>query len=348
MTTLGPSATLSLRLDAEDLAKVRLSPTWGPLSESLFSLRLLRRRQPNPLVAGWTHAVRSQLEGWIAPLLVLTPTSPLIDLHTVAGESPDMEPALASLAKAPASRLSAELQPLHSFAGDCLPWVRVWLRALTRGEPRARRKLSELLERYYDLAVAPYWRTIRSFLAAEQAHRGRIMALGGVEQLLGTLHPLIRWRPPVLEVQSAHGPRRAQSPGVQGARSLILVPSVFCLDGPHVLTDPGDHTSGHVLVYPALRQLDDAAALWIRDAAPDPVALARLLGNTRASALHAIANPCTTTALAHRLQVSLATASHHVSVLRDAHLIVSSRNGTAVDHRLTQLGELLLQNGSTA
>ena len=70
--------------------------------------------------------------------------------------------------------------------------------------------------------------------------------------------------------------------------------------------------------------------------------LALLLGRTRAQALAALAEPCTTGELARRIGVSPATVSHHTSVLRAAGLISSHRNGVKILHRLTPRGSALL------
>jgi DNA-binding transcriptional ArsR family regulator len=344
MTVLRAAGAVALHLDDGDLARVRLSATWGPLSESLLSLRLLRHRRPKPLVGGWQRAVLGKLDRWIDPLLVLAPTSPLIDLHTLVGEWSDLDGALESLATAPLARLAGALQPLQPPAADARGWVRVWLRALSRGEPRARDELADLARRYHQLAIAPYWDRIHFLLDTERAHHRRVMAEGGVDRMLDGLHPRVRWRAPLLEVDTDHTPGWARGRGdrTPGGRSLTLVPSVFCLDGPLLLTGRADRTSPLVLVYPALRGMRDAATLWAPQAPPEPAALARLLGTTRADALHAIASTCTTGDLARRLRVSPATASHHVGVLRDARLVTSCRQGAAVDHRLTPLGAALL------
>ena len=71
-------------------------------------------------------------------------------------------------------------------------------------------------------------------------------------------------------------------------------------------------------------------------------ALARLVGKTRALALASIGDGCTTTELAARMGASIAGASQHAGVLRDAGLIVTVRQGGAVLHTLTPLGAQLL------
>jgi Helix-turn-helix domain len=74
-------------------------------------------------------------------------------------------------------------------------------------------------------------------------------------------------------------------------------------------------------------------------------ALAALVGRNRAAVLGSIADGCTTTELAERVRISVAAASQHASVLRDAGLIVTRRQGGAVLHLLTPLGTELLDAG---
>ena len=58
--------------------------------------------------------------------------------------------------------------------------------------------------------------------------------------------------------------------------------------------------------------------------------------------LRATVGGCGTTELARRLNISLATASHHAAVLRNAHLVTTRREGKAVLHTVTSLGIALL------
>jgi DNA-binding transcriptional ArsR family regulator len=51
-----------------------------------------------------------------------------------------------------------------------------------------------------------------------------------------------------------------------------------------------------------------------------------------------------TTELAQRIGVSLPTASHHLSVMRESGLITSRRSGSTVVHHLTTRGAALLED----
>lgn len=72
--------------------------------------------------------------------------------------------------------------------------------------------------------------------------------------------------------------------------------------------------------------------------------LAKLLGRTRARVLVAIGRRpgVSTSALAAHCVISLASASEHATVLREAGLATVGRAGNEVRHRLTDLGERLL------
>jgi DNA-binding transcriptional ArsR family regulator len=70
-----------------------------------------------------------------------------------------------------------------------------------------------------------------------------------------------------------------------------------------------------------------------------------LLGRTRAAVLRAVADGrgCSTTQLARRLNLAPATASHHTTVLRNARLITTRREGKVVIHTITGLGLAVLK-----
>jgi DNA-binding transcriptional ArsR family regulator len=340
---------LRLELNASDLASVRVSASWGPLAESLFSLLQLQRRQNGVLIDGWREQASRQLGDRALPLLALMRPSSYIDLHTLIGPAPTIDQALDTLRRVPDVQLRREVtEVLHARPKHEARWVRAWLRDLTAGLPQAQQELVKLLRDYHERIIASHWEGMRAHLDADRAYRSRVMVEGGVNQLLATLHPSVRWRPPILEVN-----RLAPNPPPADAepdsvvqhldgRSLVLVPSVFCLDHPVVYKSTVDEAAPYILFYPALDTAADAAAIWTPRTTQRHDALALLLGNTRAAALDAIAAGCTTTELARRIGVTPATASHHLGVLRQAGLINTRRIGSAVLHTITSLGTALL------
>jgi DNA-binding transcriptional ArsR family regulator len=165
-----------------------------------------------------------------------------------------------------------------------------------------------------------------------------VLLEGGVERLLSTLGPTMRWRPPTLEV----GIPEEGDLFLEG-RGLVLVPSLFIGDRPVLLTDLVNERSAPRLIFPAARDPMSCAQLWRRAGeAANP--LAALVGRTRAAALARIAeNGCTTTELGAALGISIAAASQHATVLRHSGLITTRREGGAVLHCLTTLGAELLK-----
>lgn len=98
-----------------------------------------------------------------------------------------------------------------------------------------------------------------------------------------------------------------------------------------------------MLVYPVADRLGPLPTTAADPAATSPDApLVALLGPTRAAVLEAVAAGCTTTELARRVGVSLASASRHACVLRDAGLISTRRLGGSVLHSLRPLGAEVL------
>lgn len=191
-----------------------------------------------------------------------------------------------------------------------------------------------VLRSYHRAAIEPYWPQIQARVEADRAVRGRALLDGGAGELLDSLPPVLRWRAPVLEADYPVD-RDLHLDG----RGLLLQPSFFCRGNPVVYRDP---SLPPVLVYAA-------------EHTPDPAfgdtggpSLGRLVGHTRSAVLQAIRYGCTTSELARRAGVSLASASQHAAVLRDAGLVLTLRHGNAVLHTLTPLGAALLRGGAPA
>jgi DNA-binding transcriptional ArsR family regulator len=193
----------------------------------------------------------------------------------------------------------------------------------------------ELVQEFFQMAVAPYWQQVQNLLEEERDARSRIVATGGVELLLSTLRPKVTWRPPVLEIASE------QSGDIHlDGNGLLLSPSLFLADNA-VLIESERETGRSVLVFAMPLDRTTAAPLWGARQTSDQ-ALAALVGRTRAAGLQAITDVCTTGELAQRLGISVAGASQHAAVLREAGLITTRRNRNAVLHAVTPLGAALL------
>ena len=125
-------------------------------------------------------------------------------------------------------------------------------------------------------------------------------------------------------------------------RGIALLPSMFAGQPPGLHVAPDDPTAIPWLVLPPSGIRMEQRQLW-GDPRPRGAALDALVGRNRAAVLRTLAEGCSTTELADRVGISLAAASQHASVLREAGLITTHRQGSAVLHVLTPLGVELLR-----
>jgi DNA-binding transcriptional ArsR family regulator len=328
---------LRIRFTAADLLRTRVAPTLGPLAETLFAARLLQRGDQGGLFDGWRRQTPRPSRPHTSLLEPLFGGNGyLLDLFTLTGPASSLEEGLDALRAAPRSQLRSELEPITTHGA--LP-ARV--RALADGDRDTLLELAAAIGAVHDAAVAPLWSGLRAYLDAAAIASGRVLATGGVEGLLATLHPLARWRAPVLEVAWCGPPQDLDLHG----RGLALIPSVFCCPRPIALHSLADQAAPELLVFPAVRSHADLAAA-LAPGERHGRALVALLGRTRAAVLDAVGDGCTTTELARRVGISVPSASQHAAVLRNADLLVTRRVGKSVQHSLTVLGAALLNSTS--
>ncbi|WP_229403573.1 ArsR/SmtB family transcription factor [Micromonospora okii] len=353
----------------DDLVRVRIAEAPDPMWEVLLSIHLLQGRPEAPGVRQWWQRYRRQPPPAARLLAELAPPR---------GYSPDFltPPAgtyglTAGIEALLATRPRQLSQDLRRLAEQRRPTPLT--RSLARAEPASLRLVADAVRDYHRTALAPYWPVIRAAVSADRASRLRALSGHGFEGMVGSLHPDVRWRAPVLEVHGTSITRDV----VLGGRGLRLIPSYFCWRRPTLLRDP---ELPPVLVYPVEHRPalipgqgqgqahaaagggtratgpggTDAGTPGNPDIAwpPPPVdaagdgSLAALLGGTRAAVLTAVGAGCGTTELARRVGVSAATASQHASVLRAAGLIDTRRTGGAVLHTLRPLGRYMLTSGA--
>lgn len=322
-----------IHFTAEDLIRTRIARTLGPLAETMFGLHLIRSRTERAVAFGpWRERVRGRLTTEMRPLAALAPIGTMgVDLWTLTGEAPTIEAGVEALLAMRPEQVRSEIE----FFTDrrSLP-SSVWALADKNGD--GRRELADAALASYRSLLQKDWPQVQNHLHAERAARGRILVEGGIERLLTTLHPKIRWNPPVLEV----GYCSSTDIHLMG-RGLTLVPSLFVGDRLVLLTDLHRPEVSPRLVFPAAHDPAAFTKLW-SNSRSNANALAALLGQNRATVLRRIADGCTTSELAQRSGISLAAASQHATVLREAGLITTIRTGGAVLHALTSLGANLL------
>jgi hypothetical protein len=326
---------LRIHFTAEDLERIQVKPTLGPLAETIEAMTLLRNpRQRRAPFSQWRGQVTGRLTAQMAPLTAMIPSGSMgVDLLTLTGPATTIEQGVQALLAMPREHLLAEMEATDRM--DRLP-AAAWPLA----DPEGRGQLAEAARAAHRALVEPYWPRIHAFLHAEQAARSRTLAAGGPGRLLASLQGRwTRWRPPVFEVL---GPGDVDMH--LGGRGIALVPSVFVGQLPTLAWDPNHPAEAPWLIVSTPDDQIGRRRLW-DSPRPGGAALAALVGRNRAAVLRTVADGCTTTELADRVGISVAAASQHASVLRDAGLIATRRQGSAVLHVLTPLGAELLRAG---
>ncbi|MFE7031386.1 ArsR family transcriptional regulator [Streptomyces sp. NPDC057621] len=319
---------LHIHFSTADLSRIRIAQEPDPAWEILLSLHALGGPADHVVFGPWRSETLTRVDSSTRMLLALAPPrgySP--DFLTPAG-APDVRSAVDAVLSTGRRQLRADLA---QFA------VRrrtpSWTRLMAEGDAETMGRLGSALNRYHDRVLARRWDRIRAVTEAERALRARDFLDGGAEGLLGGLGPSARWEAPVLTVDYPLD----QQLRLRG-RGLRLVPSYFCWRRPITLLD---EELTPVLVYPANRGLH----LLTGPERPGRSALARLLGQDRASVLEEIALSGGTTEedIARRLGMSPVSAGEHTAVLRSTGLIATHRSADTARHTLTPLGLALIE-----
>ncbi|MGW6911919.1 ArsR/SmtB family transcription factor [Streptomyces sp. NPDC054940] len=326
-----------LRIDftAEDLNRLRVAGEPDPLWETVLSLMRLQDRGASLVFDPWRREVRAALarkgltSTATALMLLARRAAYFPDFLTPGQGVADLEVGIDLVLGTPRRRLTHELSKLFPKAPP------PGFRRLGEGDPRALELLGEALRRYYAVAVEPYLPAIRAAVAADRSVRAEAALSSGPQGLLESYRTVLgREEEALVTDYPFHRALRLDG------RPLTIVPAFFCIRTPVTLADP--HLDP-VLVHPL-----HPAPGWLarsRREASGQLPVAQLIGPTRAMVLDALEYPHTTTALAELLQLTPPTASRHATVLREAGLVESRRQGNRVFHRRTRLGDALL-NGA--
>ncbi|RCG24724.1 ArsR family transcriptional regulator [Streptomyces diacarni] len=324
---------MRIHFTVRDLARVRVAEEPSPLATTTFSaFRLRYGRRGSPALDMWrrtTQAARRAASEATAPpgappldrLVVTAPSHPVPRLLRPHVALNTLDEEIERLLSTPRTELRAD----WGYVAAHRPLPR-WARALLEGDVAALRWLAGAVRAHHSAAVAPYWHGLHTALRADQTTRLRQWQEGGVERVLTTLHPRMRWRAPVLELPGVDGPDYHLA-----GRGLLLAPAAFTS---YVPCDPGDPQPTlhyEVLPHPGATATADPRG-----------ALAALLGHSRAAVLEVVAEGVSTSRLARRTGLSPASASEHVGVLRRAGLVTTRRTGRTAHHALTPLGAQLL------
>ena len=196
---------------------------------------------------------------------------------------------------------------------------------------RARAMIADAWAEVWEAAMAPVWPQLERILRSDIAVRSRTIATEGLAAMASGIHPQVSWGNGSVRVRLR---RHSEDVDCRGG-GLVLVPSVMSSWGCMVITEPPAQPT---LFYPAR----GVTAGWAADAEDLVRALEALLGPVRAAILLTAHVPRTTSRVAAEAGIAVSTASHHLTVLRDAGLIVSTRDGARMMHLRAPLGEALV------
>jgi Helix-turn-helix domain len=327
---LGGLAMLRVHFTGRDLARVRVAAGADPLWETILSLFRLRSGRSAPAFGDWRReALRASRPETLDQLLPVVSGRYWPDFFVPPEAALGSDAGVGAVASTPRARVRVELGPLGPL-GDRPGALPRPLRDIAAGDAATFAAFVGALRTYYQTSVAPHWSAGQAHVDADRAGRTRTLSTGGVEALLDSFRPLMRWSYPVLEMDFP-----ADHDVHLDGRGLLLVPSYFSWRMPHSLCDP---SLVPVLVYPVAHDLAPARGTAGGDTGP----LAALVGPTRARVLDRIGDGCTTGELAHRVGVTAGAISQHTGVLREAGLIRTTRLGRSVIHTLTPLGHSVL------
>ncbi len=324
-----PDHRVEFVLSPGDIQSVRFGVSPG--HELAHAVRVLLRPQQHPLQWGWLRNTRDRL-----------PRESFRLLAAVVGDDgylPDFLTATPSWDMTPATELealrSAQLDPMRVDFGKMVLRSsgsrQSALLEMQEHPAQARAMIADAWQDVWDAAVAPVWPQLDRLLRADIAVRSRTIATSGISGMANGLHPNVSWGAGAVRVRLR---RHSEQVDCRGS-GLVLVPSVMSSWGCMVLTEqPAQPT----LFYPAR----GVTAGWSREAADVATALGALLGPARAEILLGAGVARTTSQVALDAGIAVSTASHHLTVLRDAGLIASERDGARMLHLRTPLGEAMV------
>ena len=316
---------LTIRLSESDLASIRFSVS--PLIELWQSVRVLHSPVASVLHAPWLLDARARVGDLdFAALRALQPPgghSPDFVHPPPDGPSADLELELARMVATSPDEMRRDVSWCYRETG--VPEV---LQGFLETPDTAVLELADILRVYWERVLAPHWERIRSTLEGDVLCRGQQAASGGIQALLADIDRSVRYETSRLIIETPW----SGSLDLRG-RGVLLVPSVFVWSPVCVINGPWHPT----VIYPAR----GSGLVW-EPSAPPPDALAALLGARRASVLAMLEMPCSTTALAHRLEVCPGSVSGHLAVLHEAGLIERHRVGRVVLYRRSAAGNLLI------
>jgi DNA-binding transcriptional ArsR family regulator len=310
---------LELSFTAADVAYTRFA--FSPIWEVVASVLVLKGELGRDIHPRWTVQATDRLRGfdWRPLGDLVLPHARVIPAFVCpppASPLPDLDAELAVLRATPADQIARETRAIP---------------AITTPPPDAD-ALADVVQEYWDRAIAPFWPRIRTLLEADVRYRARRLTTGGASALFTDLNPAVRWQDERLFVDH---PLVSARRGLRG-KGLLLVPSAFVWPRVFSITVPGWQPT---LRYPAR----GVAELWVDRKVSPSAALVGVLGRSRARLLAELDNPASTKDLAERTGITPGGVSQHLTALKAAGLVSSHRVGREVRYARTAVAESLLR-----
>src|SRR5579859_6942081 len=312
---------IELRMTFTDFTQLRFA--YSPLSEAIYSLRMLHAGQVHLPYRRWAQTARERLRHLDTTLLraiapadgaILSPPVDLTATNTVQRQ-------LQLLARWPPGLMRAELESI--WHGRPMPEA---ARQVIADGPPGNRRVARALGVYWDTVLAPDWDQMRAVLDADIAYRAQQATLGGIAAMLKDVHPGLQLHESTIRLHK-NGHRQYDLDG----KGVLLIPSVFA--DSHLLFDPGSRSLPTIDYAP--RSLGTVWDSSSPPAAQDPVTA--LIGASRTAILRNAELPRTTTELARELGLSGASISVHLSILKGSGMVTSWRSGRRVLYQRTPL-----------
>jgi DNA-binding transcriptional ArsR family regulator len=332
---------MRVELSVERLAATRFAVS--PLFETIAAVRALSTG--NWLHRDWCRWAQQRLREqpvplpWLWSLMIEADHNPEFVLPAPHNVQPTLDEELDLMLRTTPAQVADELFTLYPRGVP--PGIMSELSAAPR---RGLNSIVEEIRAAHQALIAPHWPRIESILNADISLRARQLAVEGAAELLADLHPGLSWNAAGhLDVTAEGDSARLAQDAVLGPGGLVLIPSVFIW--PSLWVKPRSITQTTIR-YPAY----GPATLWStrQQGSEDRMtSLRKLLGSTRAELLMRTEAGSTTTELAKAVGVTPGAVSQHVSVLRDAGLVVSETSGRKVTHRTSVLGSQLLGSFET-
>lgn len=325
---------ITFTLGVEELADTRFVAS--PVGEAVHSLWAVSDPGRYPLHLPWLRSIRSALSELDLGLLLsmVGPTFAIADFLTPRPTvfMPDIEDELATVRSTPLDVVRRDLTA--AYAPDELSERLAAAVSDDAGTARLLAHICDQLRRYWEVAIAPTWRSIRLLLEADMTYRARQLAIGGARLLFEDLHPNVRWRDGTLYIDKMIGEHDV----TVSEGGLLLIPSVFA----YKPVPPLIPYETPALSYPCR----GVATLWSSEPPVDTAALGSLIGAPRARLLGLLAEPLATVEIARRLRVTPSAVSQHLRVLHTTGLVTRARAGRQVLYARSALGDQLI--GGTA